>query len=686
MKLGIAWLLVAVLGIAPSLWSQEGGVYRWTRVSYAQGGVVAIDAGDADGVRRWTRLEIVRHGVPVALLVVSSLGDHQARCNLVSRGAGTVALAAGDSVRFIPVRQPGAQPLATTPAAPASGAAPPVAVRPPPRAPDSTKTQTSSATPTPVTQAAPAPQPVASSPPAPPSAPTQQATPGKPRVARVTFLTTASVYVDAGTSEGLVEGSRVDVLHGGTSVAELKVAFVSSHQASCQVVSKSAALAVGDSVRFTAVVASGASDSSATLAAARRARAQAPATTRRSDYGRLRGRIGLYYLTVQQQDSFGGRYSQPSGDIRLTGSGLGGTALGLVADLRTRRLVQALPGSPNSSTDQTRVYQALLYWQSPGSPLRFTTGRQYAPAITSVGLIDGGAVELSQQAWDYGVFGGMSPDPVSLGFSGDSLTQLGGYIRRHNRLGSLSHWSLTAGVSGSYASWHTNREFFYAQGNYQSRRLSLYAVQEIDYYRFWRRVGTNEKMLSPTSTFANVQYQVTDAVSVNAGIDNRRNVRLYYYVINPAILFDDTFRRGVWAGAAAHVVGHFQVAFDARTNHDNTNGDANTYTLGLGADRVTPIGLSLRSRSTRYTVGPRQGWLNSVTLGVEPFGRSSIQLTSGWRTEHDTSTAPTLNMRWLSADIDVSLARSLFVILSAYRERGGIQAHDLLYSGLSYRF
>lgn len=751
----IGFLLAGLGALAAPARGQEGALYRWTRVSYVQAAVVAIDAGNADGVRRWTRLEVVRHGVPVALLEVSSLGDRQARCTLVSRGAGASGIAVGDSVRFIPVRQPGAQSLATAPTAPAPAAAPAAVTPPAPRVPDSTKSRApapaaTAKPPSPVTAASPAPKavtpqptqpppapvttpPVASSstpvsqaapapslvtpqvpaahppaataspavapapvvsPPAaaapsvaPQSAPVERATAGRPRTARVTFLTTASVYIDAGKSEGLEEGSRVDVLHGGTSVAELKVAFVSTHQASCQVVSKTAPLAVGDSVRFTAVATPGAPDSSAAIAAARPApQAQVPGGMQRPGYGRLRGRIGLYYLTVQQQDSFGGRFSQPSGDIRLTGGGLGGTAIGLVADLRTRRLVQSLPGGPNSTTDQTRVYQALLYWQSPGSPFRFTTGRQYAPGITSVGLIDGGAVELSQPAWDYGVFGGMSPDPVSLGFSGDSLTQLGGYIRRHNRLGSLSHWSVTAGASGSYDSWHTNREFFYAQGNYQSRRVSLYAVQEVDYYRPWRRAGTNEKTLSPTSTFANVQYQVTDAVSVNAGIDNRRNVRLYYYVINPAIVFDDTFRRGVWAGASARFAGHFQVGVDARTNHDDTNGDANTYTLGLGADRLTPIGLSLRSRSTRYTIGPRQGWLNSITLGLEPFGRSSIQLTSGWRTEHDTSTAPTLNVSWLSADVDVNLMRSLFAILSAYRERGGIQAHDLLYSGLSYRF
>jgi len=96
--------------------------------------------------------------------------------------------------------------------------------------------------------------------------------------------------------------------------------------------------------------------------------------------------------------------------------------------------------------------------------------------------------------------------------------------------------------------------------------------------------------------------------------------------------------------------------------------------------------VSLRSRSTRYTTLGRAGWLNSVTLGVEPFGRGSVQLTSGWRAEHDTTSAPTLNVRWISLDTDVSLGRSLFAILSAYRERGGLEAHDLLYAGLSYRF
>jgi hypothetical protein len=499
------------------------------------------------------------------------------------------------------------------------------------------------------------------------------------------------VYIDAGTAEGLAEGSRLDVIHGGAAAAQLQVSFISTHQASCQVVSKTGPIAVGDSVRFVPVSAATARVDSTRRSPEPRAGSPAPPTTasawtRHTSYGRLRGRVGLYYLTVQQRDSFGGRFSQPSGEIRLTGAGLGGTPIGLVADIRSRRLVQAVPGGPNSTTDQNRVYQALLYWQASGSPVRFTTGRQYAPGISSVGLIDGAAIEIAEASWDYGVFAGTSPDPITLGAPGDSLRNLGGYVRRHDRIGSLEHWSVTAGVSGSYVGWHTNREFFYAQGSYQSRGMSIYAVQEVDYYRTWRRVATGEPMLSPTSTFASVQFQVTPAVSVSGGVDNRRNVRVYEYIANPAIAFDDTFRRGVWVGGAARFAEHFQVVLDARANHDVTNGDANTYTLGLGVNRLTPLGVSVRTRSTRYTTATRAGWLNSLSLGVEPFGRGSLLLTSGWRAEHDTSPAPGLTVQWLSLDVDFSLGRSLFAILSGYRERGGIGAHDLLYAGFSYRF
>jgi hypothetical protein len=43
-------------------------------------------------------------------------------------------------------------------------------------------------------------------------------------------------------------------------------------------------------------------------------------------------------------------------------------------------------------------------------------------------------------------------------------------------------------------------------------------------------------------------------------------------------------------------------------------------------------------------------------------------------------------VRWVSSDLDYTLARSWLFVVSAYREQGGPEAHDLLYGGLSFRF
>ncbi len=741
-------LSVALSSLAAPVWGQTGP-YRWARVTAAGPGSASIDAGSSEGLRTFTRVEIVRRGHAVAILKVVTLAAHQTTCEITSRPipllvgdsarflpsgrpneavavaprpappvpgpppasvvdsaprvqpkppglAPSVApaplppsnrivtpapghLADSALVRAIPVA-PAPAPRDTTPVRvvpkPARSVAPPVAPAPAPRDTTPVRVVPKPAATPPVPP--PVPTPPAARAPAPPAAAAPapaQTQSGPLRSARVTFVTTSSAYVNAGKAEGLAVDGRVDVVRRGRSVAELKVTFLSTHQAACQIISVVDSVVVGDSVRYAPIATT--SDSAAVARAPRAApRPVSQSYTRPSRTGRLRGRVGLYFLSVQ---SAAGRVSQPSGDFRLNGAGLGGSSLGLAIDVRSRRVVQSFTGSPTSTRDLTRVYQASLFWQSPGSPFRFTTGRQYAPGISSVGLLDGASAEVSLAVWDYGLFAGTQPDPANFGFS-SQVAQLGGYLRLHNRPASLTHWSYTVGASGAYLEGQTNREFAYFQANYLTRRFSVYAVQEVDYYRPWRRAG-GEKAISPTSTFANLQVQVVNGFSLTSGFDNRRSVRLGNEFADS--VFDDTFRRGVWAGFAARFARHFQASFDARTNHDSSTGTANTLTLALGADRLTPLGVSLRTRSTRYTTPARQGWLNSVALGVEPFGRGSLQLTSGWRSEQGAT--PT-SIHWLAADMDASLLRSLFVIVSAYRERGGIEGHDLLYAGVSFRF
>lgn len=502
------------------------------------------------------------------------------------------------------------------------------------------------------------------------------------RWAHVTYLTTASAYIDAGRAEGLRDNSHVEVVRGDSTVAVLAVTFLATHQAACDVSGIAAALVVGDSVRFAPV----APEPDSTVALTRQPALDGTAPPRPRAGGVLRGRAGLYYLLIQSQDGSGARFTQPSGDLRLFGGGLGGTGLGIAVDARGRRTVQTrADGFGTDAQAQARVYQASLSWQAPASPLRFTAGRQYAPGIAPVGLLDGVSAQLDRASWGGGLFAGSEPDPIDLALSG-TVTQLGGYLQRHSRPGADARWGLSAGLSGSYLHSGTNREFLYLQGDYSTRRVSLYAAQEVDYYRPWRRVA-GEHALSPTSTFASLVYRLSEAVSVTAGLDNRRNVRLYRDVVNPETVFDDAFRRGAWAGLSART-GRFQIGLDARASAGSSIGSAGSTTLSIGADRLTGWGLSLRSRSTRYSsaAAGRRGWLQAFTVGMEPGGRGSVQVAGGWRNERSDVAGATATVRWVSSDLDYTLARSWLFVVSAYREQGGPEAHDLLYGGLSFRF
>ena len=510
----------------------------------------------------------------------------------------------------------------------------------------------------------------------------QQVSTRSMRWAHVTYLTTASVYIDAGRAEGLRDNSRVEVVRGDSTVAVLAVSFLATHQAACDVSGSAASLVVGDSVRFAPV----APEPDSTITLTRRPAPEGAAPSRPRPGGVLRGRAGLYYLLIQSQDGSGARFTQPSGDLRLFGGGLGGTGLGIAVDARGRRTVQTrADGFGTDAQAQARVYQASLSWQAPASPLRLTAGRQYAPGIAPVGLLDGVSAQLDRPGWGGGLFAGSEPDPLDLALSG-TVTQLGGFLQRHSRPGAGARWGLSAGLSGSYLHSGTNREFLYLQGDYSTRRISLYAAQEVDYYRPWRRVA-GEHALSPTSTFASLVYRLNDAISMTAGLDNRRNVRLYRDVVNPETVFDDAFRRGAWAGLSART-GRLQVGLDARASAGSSIGSAGSTTLSIGADRLTGWGLSLRSRSTRYSsaAAGRRGWLQAFTVGMEPGGRGSVQVAGGWRSERSDVAGATAAVRWVSSDLDYTLARSWLFVVSAYREQGGPEAHDLLYGGLSFRF
>lgn len=501
------------------------------------------------------------------------------------------------------------------------------------------------------------------------------------RTAHITYLTGESAYLDAGRLEGLREGARVDVLRGGVPIGVLKVAFLASHRASCDIVSASPALVVGDTVRF--VPAAAPPDSGVAAGAPSETSRPGGTTATRSRPG-LRGRAVLEYFVMQQRD-VPGKLSQPSLGLRLDGSPFGAGSLNLALDVRARRSYTILSDGTAVTDGHSRVYAAALSMNSPGSPAHLTFGRQISGALASVGLFDGAMAELRQADWSTGVFTGTQPEPIDLGFS-SSIVQAGWYAQRHSRPGADTRWAATIGMSGSYQTGHANREFAWLQGSYLDKRLSAFVTQEVDYYRPWKLLPGMHP-ISPTSTFAFLQYRATERVSFDAGFDNRRNVRLYRDVVNPETNFDDTNRQGAWAGVSLQPSRRFRVGFDTRLSSGGSAGTANSYTVSLGLDRITGLGASLRTRSTYYTNPQLHGWLQSAALGFDPGTRVHFELNGGVRSERDPAADPArTTATWMGVDLDVTLQRAWYVMMSATRQRGGLDSYDQIFGGLSYRF
>ena len=500
----------------------------------------------------------------------------------------------------------------------------------------------------------------------------------KPAIAwaRVTYLSGSSAYLEAGTDNGIREGTRLEVIRGGIQIATLVAEFVSSTRASCRIENASQSPVVGDSVRY--VPARG------DMGAANTSPAGVTKTrSRGSSTPSLRGRLGVRYLILDP--GFGSRLTQPALDLRLDGQRMGGSPFGIAADIRAQRSTNAATSTVSGNSNTTRVYQAALIINPAKAPVRLTMGRQYAPALSSVGLFDGLALDFDRPRWSAGAFGGYEPDIFTLGFSNETK-QYGAYVQLHNRPGRTPLWTFTTGGVGAYSLGEIDREFAFARATFNSRRVSVYAIQELDFNRDWKSEAESAST-TPTATFVTALFSVTEAVSLSAGMDKRRNVRLYRDYINPEIEFDDSFRQGEWGGVSLNLFGHLRASADARRSSGVATGNTHSFTGSLSLYRLTPLRAGMHLRATNFSGTLADGSLKSGSLEINPFSVLRLEVNGGVRESSqplDSASATTIT--WIGADADISIGRSVYLMLSTNRERGRSERSVYSFVSLSYRF
>jgi hypothetical protein len=508
---------------------------------------------------------------------------------------------------------------------------------------------------------------------------------------RVTYLTSTTAYIDAGREDGIVEGARVEVVRNGAVIAVLRVTDVSSHRAACAIESGADVLEVGAAVRYEAapiqprpdvnpLTETAASDAGETAAIV--ATKPGQSWTRRMG---LRGRVGVRYLTVMDQSGFGGTVSQPSLDIRVDGHGVNKTHFDLQVDVRARHTYQTVANGDSYNDGEARVYRLNGAWRSAGDRFRVTAGRQFSSALTSVSTFDGVQTEYDRARWGLGAFAGTQPTAIDYSFSTD-IREYGGFVRMRSRPLAHARWEISAAAIGSYELGQINREYISLVGRYANPRLSFFGQQDIDINRGWRAEMENSGT-SLTSSFVTGRYRLTPSLDLDAGYDNRRNIRVYRDYVSPETEFDDSYRRGVWGGAGVRFAKRYRAGVSARSSGGGSAGDAMSYVGTFSASRVTPLHLDFRLRSTRYDNERTEGWMHSVSGGVQVGPRWAMEIYGGVRDDFGKSvTTPDVHTSWFGANVDIGLRQSLYLNVSGEHNGRGDSGYEQVYSSLSWRF
>lgn len=502
---------------------------------------------------------------------------------------------------------------------------------------------------------------------------------GPPRSwAAVTYVSGTTVYLEVGTKQGIKEGTVFTVVRAGQTIGELSASFVSSSRTACAITRSTGAISVGDSVAYVPVPVQ---PLPTTLTAAG-SKPVVRASSRRSP---VRGRVGLRYLTINQPG--GSTLRQPSVDLRLDGSQIGGSAMGLAVDVRMQRT--NVTGGSSSATSApagaTRVYQAAFIRQRTPNGTRLAVGRQFATVLSPIGIFDGVALDMHGSRWSGGGLLGTMPDGGSFAPSA-ATTEAGLWLQRHSARGSASPWSATVGAIGSYNRGEIDREFAYLRGTLNTRVVSIYAAEEIDVNRGWKRQAEGSAA-TLTSTVITAQVTMSRALSVSGGLDSRRSVRLYRDFVNPEIAFDDALRQGQWGELSIRPSRHLRLSSDIRTSGGGSEGKSQAVTASFSATQLTRLGLGLRARSTQYSGAITEGRLSSVAVEVAPGSAVRLSLNTGVRTSAMPAAGlPATRLTWAGGDLDVAVGRSFYVMLSTYREAGTASASTQTYAAVTWRF
>jgi hypothetical protein len=488
------------------------------------------------------------------------------------------------------------------------------------------------------------------------------------RNATITYVTAATIYIDAGSDAGLRVGDSLRVVREDGHSFSLIVRELSARRAACTLDGDSTEYPpiVGEVVHFDAV--------------ARSTRTGGSGAWSRSG---MRGRVGLQWLSIRDLESAGRDLQRPAMDLRLSASSLFDRPIGVEADVRARRSKWSQGGDDEVRSRQ-RVYRLNIGFGAPDRTWRVVAGRQFAPALSVLHLFDGARLEFHRERWSAGLLGGTQPAPDDLGLSTD-LREFGLWWSSRSLEGG-DRWSVTTAAIGSYSKDEVDREFLYVQGRSTMGDWRLFGSQEVDFHRGWRSDAGGSTIAS-TSTLLRARYRPDSVWSFDAGLDLRQRVRRVRDIETPETDFDDRYRQGYSIGASRTLPGRSRLSLGIRTRARSDEESAHSATLSASTRPDLLAGARLSSRTTVYRNAMVEGWLQSARASWSP--RPEVDLSAHGGVRHETGRDLDLmdgTDPWFGLAVDFTPHRATWIGLEWERTFSGDEAFEQIWAGTGLRF
>jgi hypothetical protein len=173
----------------------------------------------------------------------------------------------------------------------------------------------------------------------------------------------------------------------------------------------------------------------------------------------------------------------------------------------------------------------------------------------------------------------------------------------------------------------------------------------------WKQ-DLGDPAVSATSTFLFARQAVGPTLSIQAGFDNRRSVRLARDRESNETIFDDRYRQGGWSGATWDIARWLRVDGSGRWLSGVTQA-SRAYTGMILLRTPKRRDLSLRMRATR-TDGATDGWLQVVEGEWRFAGDRRLLLRAGRERWNDANGVTATENHWQGAELESGLGTRIF--------------------------